>query len=187
MTKAAMRSELKVARREFAAGLACRGGLLIATLAVAERVAQRFGEARSVAAYVGLIDEVDPLPILLDAIARGLDTALPRIASPGAPLSFHHWIPGDALESGPLGLQQPAAGAPTIDPEFVVTPLVGFDRGLARLGQGAGFYDRTFTALPHARRIGIAWSAQEVPSVPTDTWDMPLHGVATEREWIGPA
>ena len=46
------------------------------------------------------------------------------------------------------------------------------------------YYDRAFAALPGARRIGYAWSVQEVQLVPLDPWDVPLHAVATEREWI---
>jgi 5-formyltetrahydrofolate cyclo-ligase len=57
---------------------------------------------------------------------------------------------------------------------------------MRRLGQGAGFYDRAFARLPAARRIGLAWSAQEADALPADPWDVPLHAVATEKEWIEP-
>jgi 5-formyltetrahydrofolate cyclo-ligase len=33
-------------------------------------------------------------------------------------------------------------------------------------------------------RVGIAWHVQEVDVVPDDPWDVPLHAVLTEREWI---
>ena len=71
-----------------------------------------------------------------------------------------------------------------LTPDIVLTPLVGFDRRGTRLGQGAGHYDRAFAAHPAAWRVGIAWSVQEVDALPADAWDVPLHAIATEREWI---
>ncbi len=35
-------------------------------------------------------------------------------------------------------------------------------------------------------RIGIAWAVQELPQVPTDPWDVPLHAIATDKDWIIP-
>jgi 5-formyltetrahydrofolate cyclo-ligase len=73
-----------------------------------------------------------------------------------------------------------------VAPDLILTPLVAFDRSLARLGQGAGHYDRAFARYPLARRIGVAFSVQEVERLPTDAWDVPLHAIVTEREWIAP-
>ncbi|MFX8156775.1 hypothetical protein ABTL03_20005 [Acinetobacter baumannii] len=35
--------------------------------------------------------------------------------------------------------------------------------------------------------MGIAWSIQQVPQVPVDPWDVPLHAILTETDWIIPA
>jgi 5-formyltetrahydrofolate cyclo-ligase len=29
--------------------------------------------------------------------------------------------------------------------------------------------------------VGVAWSAQEVPAIPSDIWDVPLHAIVTEQ------
>jgi 5-formyltetrahydrofolate cyclo-ligase len=71
-----------------------------------------------------------------------------------------------------------------VRPDIILTPLLGFDHLLHRLGQGAGHYDRAFAALPGARRIGVAWSVQHVDPLPTDPWDVPLHAVITEQGWF---
>ena len=68
----------------------------------------------------------------------------------------------------------------------MLTPLVAFDRRGNRLGQGAGHYDRAFATLPSAWRVGVAWSVQECEELKADTWDIPLHAVVTEKEWIVP-
>jgi 5-formyltetrahydrofolate cyclo-ligase len=99
-------------------------------------------------------------------------------------MRFLAWRPGEPLVAGPSGLLQPDADAEMVIPDTVLVPLIGFDRGLRRLGQGAGYYDRAFEFLKAARRIGLAWSAQEHPALPEDAWDVPLHAVATERGWF---
>jgi 5-formyltetrahydrofolate cyclo-ligase len=71
-----------------------------------------------------------------------------------------------------------------IDPRCHPDATSGFDRTGNRIGYGAGHYDRAFAAHPHARRVGIAWSFQQLPQIPVDTWDVPLHAIATDCEWI---
>jgi 5-formyltetrahydrofolate cyclo-ligase len=122
-------------------------------------------------------------------VRSGADTrrgiALPHVVEPRQPMRFLAWQPGEPLFAGPSGLLQPAAEAEPLIPDTVLVPLVGFDRQLHRLGQGAGYYDRVFKALSDARRIGLAWSVQECADLPQDPWDVPLHAVATERGWLG--
>lgn len=184
MTKTELRQILRSRRAAFVAAM--DGAQAHAHLAaLTDRVMREMGGAASLSAYLPVGPEIDPSPILTAASAAGLTVALPYVSSRDVPMRFLAWRPGDLLRAGPLGLLQPdPATAPEIAPEVILTPLVGFDRAMARLGQGAGYYDRAFAALPDARRIGLAWSAQEADALPVDPWDVPLHAVATEREWI---
>jgi len=74
--------------------------------------------------------------------------------------------------------------------DLVLLPLVGFDRSGGRLGMGGGFYDATFAAklrgqgFQKPRLVGVAHSCQEVESLALASWDVPLDGIATEREYI---
>jgi 5-formyltetrahydrofolate cyclo-ligase len=183
MDKAELRRTLRARRRAFLAGLDPRDlAALYRDLVL--RLVPHLGGARTVAAYVATGGEIDPLQILLHAAGQGIRTALPRVESREEPMTFRYWTPGEELIPGPLGLTQPTARAAVCEPDLILTPLLGFDRTLGRIGQGAGFYDRAFAAFPAARRIGLAWSVQEVEVIPIDPWDVPLHGLATEREWI---
>lgn len=137
-----------------------------------------------VASYVPVGGEADPAPLEQAALAAGCRLALPHVVDRATPLVFLAWEAEIALTEGPFGLRQPAAHHPSLAPNIVLTPLVGFDRRGNRLGQGAGHYDRAFAAFPHARRIGIALSVQETDQLTPDPWDVPLHAIATEREWI---
>jgi 5-formyltetrahydrofolate cyclo-ligase len=183
--KTALRRALRARRRAFLGGLDPREAAELYR-GLVQRLLPHMESATVVCAYVATGGEIDPLEILLHAAGMGLRTALPRVESREEPMTFRYWMPGEELVSGPLGLTQPTDRAEICHPDLILTPLLGFDRTLGRIGQGAGFYDRAFAAHPAARRIGLAWSVQEVDRIPTDPWDMPLHGIATEREWIAP-
>lgn len=176
MNKPALRAQLR-ARRDTAAGQPIPAWPPFVTRLVPGEV---------IATYVPVGGEADPAALNHVAVAAGCRLALPHVESRMAPLRFLAW-PGDAaLVAGPFGLRQPAADLPALAPDIIITPLVGFDRRGSRLGQGAGHYDRAFLAHPHAWRVGLAWSVQEVDALPTDAWDVPLHAIATEHEWITP-
>ncbi len=108
--------------------------------------------------------------------------ALPRTPARGLPLTFHRWITGDSLVPERFGTM--TSDGPQVDPDILLVPLLAFDRRGQRLGYGGGYYDRTIAARPGAWTIGCACDALEVPEVPTGPHDMPLHAIATEREFI---
>lgn len=137
-----------------------------------------------VASYVPMGGEADPALLAAAAVRHGCTLALPHVVDRPTPLRFLAWRGEDTLIEGPFGLRQPADHPDEVAPDLILTPLVAFDRTLARLGQGAGHYDRAFVRFPDARRIGVAFSVQAVDHLPTDPWDVPLHAIITEREWI---
>ena len=125
-------------------------------------------------------DEVDVRPLLATLAERGHSLALPVTTPRGQPLLFRRWRPGDALGRGPLGTSYPAAGE-EVRPDWLLVPLLAFDRAGRRLGYGGGYYDRTLSALPGAVAIGCAHAVQEAPEVPAGPDDVRLAWVATEN------
>lgn len=179
-TKAALRAALRARRDGFVLDLA-DGERVRLEQRAASSCAAWLARSRCVSGYLAIGSEFCCLPVLRAAAAAGLQTALPHVTRRDAPMRFIAWMPGDPLEPGPLGLLQPRADAPDALPDLIVTPLLGFDAGLWRIGQGAGFYDRAFAAMPRAMRIGIGWSIQQVTEIPRDSWDERLHAIVTER------
>jgi 5-formyltetrahydrofolate cyclo-ligase len=145
---------------------------------------ERLAAGLIVASYIPIGSEADPSPLARAASDAGCIIALPHVIDRLSAMRFLAWQGDSALVAGPFGLSQPAPDAPECQPDIILTPLVGFDRTGARLGQGAGHYDRAFLSCPGAWRIGIAFACQEVASLPTDSWDVPLHAVATDQQWI---
>lgn len=181
--KKSLRQNLRMRRRDFVSAMDPSRrqihGIVIARIAL-----EAAGHVESITCYLADANEVDVMPIIQVACARGMTIALPHIAYRNGPMRFLRWQPGAPLVSGPYSMPQPADDAEEIMPDAIFAPLIGFDRAGNRLGQGGGFYDGAFAAFPLARRIGLAWSVQEVDALPVDSWDERLHAVVTEHERI---
>ena len=103
-------------------------------------------------------------------------------------MHFRRWRPDTDMKANRFGIPEPV-GSEEFAPaqiDLVLMPLVGFAADGARLGMGAGFYDRAF-AFRHGRPddlprlVGVAYSVQEVDALPVDDWDVPLDGIITEH------
>jgi 5-formyltetrahydrofolate cyclo-ligase len=173
--KAQLRKEARAWRKalaeqvpDFAAALALHAGALPV----------RRGSI--VGAYHALHDEADPALLLEKLVEMGAHIAFPRVAARGQPLEFHRIPDGEMLRAGAFGIQEPAAHFPVARPDLLLVPLLAFDRRGHRLGYGGGFYDRTI-ALLNVPAIGIAYSGQEIPSLPAQAHDIALNGILTEN------
>lgn len=175
--KKQLRAEMRCARDAFVAAAP-------RALAVPAPLVAMLRTGMIVAAYVPIGSEADPAPLVAAARAACCRVALPHVVDRQTALTFLPWDEDAALVDGPFRLRQPASGAAPIAPDLVLTPLVAFDRALNRVGQGAGHYDRAFAQYPRAKRIGVAWSVQEVARIDADPWDAPLDAIVTEQEWI---
>lgn len=176
--KRALRTRLRAIRDEYAA--------IHPAFDAPPQFRDRLARGLVVATYCPVGGEADPVSFDRAVLAASGERALPHVIDRASPIRFLHWPRDGRLVRGPFGLRQPPDDAAAVTPDIILTPLLGFDRAGNRLGQGAGHYDRAFAAHPGALRIGIAWSAQEVPALPVDAWDVPLHHIATEQEWITP-
>lgn len=156
------------------------------------RLAERFFELYQqdlqgvvVAGYWAVGSEMSLEPILNRLDEQGTVCALPVVVGRGELLVFRQWQQGQELASGPLGTFQPVDAAALVIPQLVLTPLLAFDKTGQRLGQGGGFYDRTFEKLRSQgdlTAIGIAYAAQQVDHVPHGPTDVKLDAVITEQE-----
>lgn len=138
------------------------------------------GRRLTVALYRPRGAEIDTEPLARALEALACDLALPGVETLDAPLVFRRCQAGQALRPDLVGSAAPLPDAAEIDPDLIVTPLLAFDAFGQRLGQGGGYYDRTFAARPGAARVGLAWAAQELDRLPAEAHDIALHGVLTE-------
>ncbi|WP_298324839.1 5-formyltetrahydrofolate cyclo-ligase [Asticcacaulis sp.] len=182
--KPALRKEMK-ARRTALAAASPDAGEWLAEAFVARGV---WPKASVVAGFHPIKDEIDPRPLMRHFQACGYALALPSIEAEGR-MIFRTCTLDASLEAGPFGTQQPRPDAPEVFPDLILAPLLAFDREGGRLGYGGGFYDR---ALDYLRSVnqsnenplqvwGVAFSAQAVACVPTESHDQRLDAVLTEQ------
>lgn len=137
-----------------------------------------------IAGYWPVGGEMDIRPLMSRLHGDGYICVLPVVKNSNAPLAFRRWRPGDVLEPGVHEIPVPGAESPELTPQVVLTPLLAYDADGYRLGQGAGYYDRTLQSLRAAAAIlavGIAYDGQQVPSLPREPHDEPLDWLVTEK------
>ena len=137
-----------------------------------------------VSGFWPLAEEIDIRPLLLALHERGHAIVLPVTPKRDLPLRFRLWRPGEAMIAEGFGTLRPTGAERT--PDFLLVPLLAFDRRGGRLGYGAGYYDRTLAGLGPCFALGCACAAQEVDAVPMGPHDRFLDAIATERELIRP-
>lgn len=185
-SRAELRSRMRRRRRRLAPAerAACARGVA--------RTLLRSGliwPARRIACYLSNDGEVDLAPLLSRLRAMRKETYLPALH--GRRLLFLPYEDGAPLVRNRFGIPEPerppsAACAPQ-GLDLVLVPLVAFDDAGNRLGMGGGYYDRTFAYLHHRRHwrapvlLGVAYELQRMAVLPARSWDIPLHGVITER------
>jgi 5-formyltetrahydrofolate cyclo-ligase len=140
-----------------------------------------------VSGFMPMKSEINPLPLMEKLVGQGAQLALPVVAGRGKPLLMRAWEFEAPLVRGQWGIREPKPGAPAVEPDILLVPLLIFDRAGHRLGYGAGYYDLTIAQLRACKTvtaIGIAFAAQEVPAIPSTPRDERLDLVLTEREVI---
>ncbi len=162
-----------------------------ASIAAAELLAgmDEFRKAEVVMLYLSIHGEIDCLPIA--QLAWSMDK---KVLAPTAchncrlmrPILCH---PDDEeMFHNHHGLRQPAWREMEMEIEkidLLIVPGLAFDRNRNRLGRGGGYYDR-FLAREglRARKIGLAFEAQIVETVPVGPNDLPVDLLVTNKEII---
>lgn len=162
---------------------ALRKQLAVADPTAASRVAdhaEALPECKVVAVYHAIGSELDTGSLAQALISAGRPLCLPVVIQRDAPMIFRRWSPGEPLELDLAGVPAPLPLAEAVVPDLILTPLLAFDDSGGRLGQGGGYYDRTFAALPDVLRIGLAYAGQRVEPLALERHDIRLHGVLTE-------
>jgi 5-formyltetrahydrofolate cyclo-ligase len=163
--------------RASASGTICRRLLLTRT----------FSRSRDIAAYLAMPDEVNLDSFIRAAWASGKRIYVPRIR-PGYEMQFTRIATDTPIVRNRFGIWEPEAGdvieADRLD--WVIVPLVAFDRSAHRIGMGGGYYDRAFTFLRHKNRslkprlTGVAFACQQAAQIIPNPWDIGLSRVHTE-------
>lgn len=180
--KTMMRVEMRARRRALAAEApeACRRAAALLPL-------EKLPPFTVVSGYRPQGAEIDPGPLMRRLRAEGAKLALPVALDRDSPLVFRAWESDARLEPDAFGIPSPTSDAEELRPDLVIAPTMAFDRTGARLGQGAGHYDRTLENLRGGARVfvlGLAYAGQEVARIPAEPHDQRLDAILTETGYI---
>ena len=156
---------------------------------------QGFANAHRIGAYLATDGEIDPLPTLIELMRRNRRCLLPVIVPGRRPrIRFASFNLNSRLIANRFKIDEPDVprqdwlDARELD--IILVPLVAFDDQGNRLGRGGAFYDASLASMRHRlhlkrpRLIGLAHECQRVESLETDSWDIPLDGVLTDRRFL---
>ncbi len=139
-----------------------------------------------IAGYIAMPSEVD-ISLLLEMYEEaGHTICLPCVERENEPLVFRKYKRGaPLLLNKKFGTKEPPDNFEEVTPNIIITPLVAFDAAGTRLGQGGGFYDRTFNNLTGFHdfiAVGVAYACQQTPYLKPYPHDFKLDAIATEKK-----
>lgn len=149
----------------------------------------------TIAAFMPYRGEVDIVPFIEFCWRDGIRIAIPRPEPQSKQLAFFmiHSMDDVASEMGAYGIREPREEEKhRVYPDqfgIALVPGLAFDRKLARLGYGGGYYDRWLTRFVHGEAsrplfISPAFELQIVDEVPIEEHDVLLDAVVTEKQMI---
>ncbi len=141
-----------------------------------------------IALYLEIAAEVPTSSIVAGCRTRGCNLYLPVYDAQQKHYLPAEWRAGDHLQSGFYGIREPVAPrwAPETRLDLILAPGRAFTRTGMRLGRGGGYFDRFLTApwAAQAVFVGLALECQLVDNLPTDTHDVGMDWVVTEKEEV---
>lgn len=147
---------------------------------------EAFAGGGAVAAFVPVGDEPGSPDLPADLARLGARVLLPVTGPRGAALRWGVFTRVEDLAGGRFGLREPTG--PTRGPEalaeaaLVLLPALAVDGRGARLGRGAGFYDRSLAAVPVAAPlVALVRDGEVLDEVPEEPHDRRVGWVLTPR------
>jgi 5-formyltetrahydrofolate cyclo-ligase len=184
-TKQKLRQQLLAERRAVPRPARARAALAVANFIAKTRW---LAPGKRIGIYASMPRELGTAPLIALAKARGCEIYVPRIVSMrGRKIQFVPFAARGRFHA--FGMHEPWSTdffpARFLDTIFV--PAVGLDGRGARLGDGAGFYDRALAFRRLRRRwqgprlVALAYSFQVVPRIPVEATDVFMDVIVTDR------
>lgn len=128
-----------------------------------------------IALYMPANNEVDVMPIILDAHKNNKRVYLPRISKKAkGKMDFFLYEKDANLVLSKFGILEPVSTTKLIpgNETLIIMPGVAFDKDKGRIGYGGGYYDRYISKYPFCRTIAVGYSFQIVDTLITDALDI---------------
>ncbi len=153
---------------------------------------KNYRNGQHIACYLANDGEIDPCFLIEHAWFAGKNVYLPVLSPIKNSLYFAPYNENTRFKFNRFNIAEPICKpsqwikASQLD--LLLLPLVAFDAKGNRVGMGGGFYDRTLAYLQHRQHwrkptlIGLAHEIQKVDALESQSWDIPLNYVITEKQ-----
>ena len=127
--------------------------------------------------------EINVLKLLENQYMNNKNILLPVIEENNR-MNFFSWKKNRVLLVNKFGVLEPVKTSFKI-PNFILVPLLAFDKCKYRLGYGKGFYDRYLNKylkkFSNILTVGVAFSFQKHHKLPINKNDVKLDYILTEK------
>ncbi len=124
--------------------------------------------------------ELNVLKFLENEYMKNKTVLLPVIEGKNK-MNFYSWKKNEVLFINKFGMLEPGKKKSAKIPNFLLVPVLAFDKQNYRLGYGKGFYDRYLNKFNNILTVGIAFSFQKYHKLPRDKKDVKLNYILTEK------
>ena len=133
--------------------------------------------------YTSFRDELDTKKLNQYLLERELNLALPAIDFQTKEINFFMYQKNTELIENKFSILEPKNKDKVIFPKIILIPLLGYSKSGFRLGYGGGYYDKYLSknSIDEVKKIGIAFSFQEVEEIPVEDHDERLDWILTEK------
>ena len=140
-------------------------------------------ENEYIGTYISFRDELDTKKLNQYLLERELNLALPAIDFQTKEINFFMYHKNTELRENKFSILEPKNKDKVIFPKIILIPLLGYSKSGFRLGYGGGYYDKYLSknGIGDVKKIGIAFSFQEVEEIPVEDHDERLDWILTEK------
>ena len=149
-----------------------------------------FLRSQRIACYLSCKGEMELQPVMHRIFEMKKDCYLPVIDKFSQnKLGFVQYTESKSMVKNRFNIPEPENRHRPTPPwalNLILLPLTAFDNKGNRLGMGGGYYDRTLAYLRQRKQwfspalLGVAYDFQQVETLTSQPWDIPLDGVVTE-------
>lgn len=139
--------------------------------------------AKTVCTFLSAFKEPDTIGIVRQLWEKKCRVIVPISDTETNTLSLSCIDNMDDLKKGAYGILEPSVvkTADEKDIDVILVPGLAFDRHGGRMGFGKGYYDRLLETSSTVK-IGLCYDFQLFDTIPTESHDVPMDFIITEKE-----
>ncbi len=176
--KEALRKFLMNRRLELGPSINFQSNILNNIMPLIEEIENEY-----IGTYISFRDELDTKKLNQYLLQRELNLALPAIDFQTKEINFFMYNKNTELIENKFSILEPKNKDKVIFPKIILIPLLGYSKNGFRLGYGGGYYDKYLSknGVGDVKKIGIAFSFQEVEEIPVEDHDERLDWILSEK------